>query len=57
MSMKRLTIEDELDEIIKESTSLNRKDRDRLIDSLVEYLRDEGFIEFDEDEDYEDEDD
>ncbi len=49
--MTRLELEDQLEEVIFDaSVELAKKDRNRLIDALVEHLVFEGMVELDEDE-------
>lgn len=48
--MNRAQLDSLLDETILEVTSLNKKEKDRLIDALVEVLTSEVGVELDEEE-------
>lgn len=54
--MNRLQLDALLEETIVEVVTLSKKDRDSLIDALLEMLSSEGIVEIDEDEDDEDDD-
>lgn len=48
--MERHELESQLEEVVIESATISRKDRDRLIENLVDYLVSELAIELDEEE-------
>ncbi len=48
--MTREELETELDTVVLETASLSKKDRDRLVDALADFVVDELAVEIDEEE-------
>ena len=55
--MKRATLEELLDDVMKETVELEKKDRNRLIDATIQMLLEETDLTFDEEEDEDDDED
>jgi len=52
--VKRSELESQLEEVVVESATMNRKDRDRLIENLVDYMVSELDVILDSEDDEED---